>query len=338
MGDILDAQNKSFYHDIKSILQTARDNAYKSVNFIMVEAYWNIGKKIVEVEQNGETKAKYGSKLISELSKQLTVDFGSGFSARNIRNMRQLYNCFPIWQTVSAKLSWSHYLLILKIENEKAKDYYIQETIASNWSVRALERQINSLYYERLISSQEKQSVIQEAKENTKNLQLTAKDIIKDPYVLEFLDLKDNKSFRENELESALLEKIQEFLLELGRGFAFVSRQKRIKTQTSDFYIDLVFYNYLLKCFVLVDLKIGKLTHQDIGQIDMYVNMYDDLEKNESDNPTIGIILCTDKDETIVKYSHINSKDNLFVSKYQLYLPSEEELKREIERDVLGLR
>lgn len=338
MGDILDAQNKSFYHDIKSILQTARDNAYKSVNFIMVEAYWNIGKKIVEVEQNGETKAKYGSKLISELSKQLTVDFGSGFSARNIRNMRQLYNCFPIWQTVSAKLSWSHYLLILKIENEKAKDYYIQETIASNWSVRALERQINSLYYERLISSQEKQSVIQEAKENTKNLQLTAKDIIKDPYVLEFLDLKDNKSFRENELESALLEKIQEFLLELGRGFAFVSRQKRIKTQTSDFYIDLVFYNYLLKCFVLVDLKIGKLTHQDIGQIDMYVNMYDDLEKNESDNPTIGIILCTDKDETIVKYSHINSKDNLFVSKYQLYLPSEEELKREIERDVLGIK
>ena len=337
MGDILDAQNKSFYHDIKSILQTARDNAYKSVNFIMVEAYWNIGKKIVEVEQNGETKAKYGSKLISELSKQLTVDFGSGFSARNIRNMRQLYNCFPIWQTVSAKLSWSHYLLILKIEDEKAKDYYIQETIASNWSVRALERQINSLYYERLISSQEKQSVIQEAKENTKNLQLTAKDIIKDPYVLEFLDLKDNKSFRENELESALLEKIQEFLLELGRGFAFVSRQKRIKTQTSDFYIDLVFYNYLLKCFVLVDLKIGKLTHQDIGQIDMYVNMYDDLEKNESDNPTIGIILCTDKDETIVKYSHINSKDNLFVSKYQLYLPSEEELKREIERDVLNI-
>ena len=327
----------SFYEDIKSILQEARDTAYKSVNFIMVEAYWNVGKKIVEVEQNGETKAKYGSKLISELSKQLTVDFGSGFSARNIRNMRQLYNCFPIWQTVSAKLSWSHYLLILKIEDEKAKDYYIQETIASNWSVRALERQINSLYYERLISSQEKQLVIQEAKENTKNLQLTAKDIIKDPYVLEFLDLKDNKSFRENELESALLEKIQEFLLELGRGFAFVSRQKRIKTQTSDFYIDLVFYNYLLKCFVLVDLKIGKLTHQDIGQIDMYVNMYDDLEKNESDNPTIGIILCTDKDETIVKYSHINSKDNLFVSKYQLYLPTEEELKREIERDVLGI-
>lgn len=336
MKEVLQTQN-SFYHDIKSILQTARDNAYKSVNFIMVEAYWNIGKKIVEVEQNGETKAKYGSNLISELSKQLTVDFGSGFTPQNLRNMRQFYLVFSNCHTLCSELSWSHYRLIMRIENEKARDYYIQESIASNWSVRALERQINSLYYERLISSQEKQPVIQEAKENTKNLQLTAKDIIKDPYVLEFLDLKDNKSFRENELESALLEKIQEFLLELGRGFAFVSRQKRIKTQTSDFYIDLVFYNYLLKCFVLVDLKIGKLTHQDIGQIDMYVNMYDDLEKNESDNPTIGIILCTDKDETIVKYSHINSKDNLFVSKYQLYLPSEEELKREIERDVLNI-
>ena len=336
MKKVLQTQN-SFYHDIKSILQTARDNAYKSVNFIMVEAYWNIGKKIVEVEQNGETKAKYGSKLISELSKQLTIDFGKGFNTTNLKMMRQFYLIFPNRHTLCDQLSWSHYRLIMRIENEKARDYYIQETIASNWSVRALERQINSLYYERLISSQEKQPVIQESKENTKNLQLTAKDIIKDPYVLEFLDLKDNKSFRENELESAVIDKIQEFLLELGRGFAFVSRQKRIKTQSSDFYIDLVFYNYLLKCFVLVDLKIGKLTHQDIGQIDMYVNMYDDLEKSNDDNPTIGLILCTDKDETIVKYSHINSRDNLFVSKYQLYLPTEEELKREIERDVLGI-
>ena len=337
MSEILKQNCNNFFEDIKSILQNARNNAYKTVNFIMVEAYWNVGKKIVEVEQDGETKAKYGSNLINELSKQLTADFGVGFSARNLRNMRQFYYCFPIWQTVSAKLSWSHYLLILKLENEKAREYYIQESIASNWSVRALERQINSLYYERLISSQEKQSVIEESIEKTKDLLLTPKDIIKDPYVLEFLELKDNKSFRENELESAVIDKIQEFLLELGRGFAFVSRQKRIKTQSSDFYIDLVFYNYLLKCFVLVDLKIGKLTHQDIGQIDMYVNMYDDLEKSNDDNPTIGLILCTDKDETIVKYSHINSRDNLFVSKYQLYLPTEEELKREIERDVLGI-
>ena len=337
MNEILGQQNNNFYQDIKSILQLARDNAYKSVNFIMVEAYWNIGKKIVEVEQNGETKAKYGSKLIEELSRQLTVDFGKGFSVQSLWNMRQFYNAFPILSTLWRELSWSHYKLLIRIENQKAREWYIKESIASNWSVRALERQINSLYYERLLSSKEKQPVIEEAKENTKNLQLTPKDIIKDPYVLEFLDLKDNKSFRENDLECALLEKIQEFLLELGRGFAFVALQKRIKTQTSDFYIDLVFYNYLLKCFVLIDLKIGKLTHQDIGQIDMYVNMYDDLEKDTSDNPTIGIILCTDKDETVVKYSHINDRDNLFVSKYQMVLPTEEELIREVEGDVLEI-
>jgi hypothetical protein len=213
MSEILKQNSNNFYEDIKSILQNARNNAYKTVNFIMVEAYWNVGKKIVEVEQDGETKAKYGSNLINELSKQLTADFGVGFSARNLRNMRQFYYCFSIWQTVSAKLSWSHYLLILKLENEKAREYYIQESIASNWSVRALERQINSLYYERLISSQEKQSVIEESIEKTKDLLLTPKDIIKDPYVLEFLELKDNKSFRENELESAVIDKIQEFLL-----------------------------------------------------------------------------------------------------------------------------
>lgn len=328
----------SFYEDIKSILQKARDTAYKSVNFIMVKAYWNVGKKIVEVEQNGEVKAKYGTKLINELSSQLTADFGAGFSARNIRNMRQFYISFPIWQTVSAQLSWSHYILILRVENENARDYYIEETIKSNWSVRALERQINSLYYERLLSSKEKNLVIKEAQEKTKDLHLTSKDIIKDPYVLEFLDLKDNRAFRESELEMALLGKIQEFLLELGRGFAFVSRQKRIKTETSDFYIDLVFYNYLLRCFVLIDLKTGKLTHQDVGQMDMYVRMFDDLEKSKDDNPTIGIILCTDKDETVVKYSILNDNENLFASKYQIYLPSEEELKREIERDVFEIK
>jgi len=337
MSEILEQQNNNFYQDIKSILQFARDNAYRSVNFIMVEAYWNIGKKIVQEEQNGNDRAEYGTYLIKELSAQLTVEFGKGFTSTNLKMMRQFYNAFPNSHTLCDQLSWSHYRLIMRVENEKARKWYIKESIASNWSVRALERQINSLYYERLLSSKEKQPVIEEAKENTKSLQLTPKDIIKDPYVLEFLELKDNKSFRENELERALLEKIQEFLLELGRGFAFVARQKRIKTQTSDFYIDLVFYNYLLKCFVLIDLKIGKLTHQDIGQIDMYVNMYDDLEKDESDNPTIGIILCTDKDETVVKYSHINDKDNLFVSKYQMVLPSEEELKSEIERDILNI-
>jgi predicted nuclease of restriction endonuclease-like (RecB) superfamily len=216
----------------------------------------------------------------------------------------------------------------------------MHEAVAANWSVRALERQIGSHYYERIVASRDKSVVQAESEHNTKGMKLTPKDIIKDPYVLEFLDLKDNKNFREGDLESALIDKVQDFLLELGRGFAFVARQKHIRTEHSDFYIDLVFYNYILKCFVIIDLKSGKLTHQDIGQIDMYVNMYDELEKSEDDNPTIGIILCTDKDNTVVKFSSLNDNENLFVSKYQMYLPSEEELKAEIEKDIfeLGLR
>ncbi len=239
--------------------------------------------------------------------------------------------------TLCDQLTWSHYRLIIRLKDEKSRVWYMKESADSNWSVRALERQIGTHYYERILASKEKKPLTIEAKEKTKDLQLTPKDIIKDPYVLEFLDLKDNKSFRESELESALIEKIQEFLLELGKGFAFVARQKRIKTELSDFYIDLVFYNYILKCFVIIDLKRGKLTHQDVGQMDMSVRMYDDLEKDENDNPTIGIILCTDKDNTVVKYSVLNDNENLFVSKYQMYLPSEEELKAEIERDVLEL-
>jgi len=331
-------RNDDLYLSVKNILQSARDNAYRQVNFIMVEAYWNIGKQIVEEEQNGKDRAEYGSYLIKELSSRLTSEFGKGFSQRNIRNMRQFYICFPIWQTLSAKLSWSHYTLLLRIENSDAREWYAEESAKANWSVRALERQIGTFYYERIISSKEKQPVIAEATNNTKDLQLTPKDIIKDPYVLEFLDLKQNNAFYESDLESALIEKIQEFLLELGRGFAFVARQKRVKTETSDFYIDLFFYNYILKCFVLIDLKSGKLTHQDVGQMDMYVRMYNDMEKAENDNPTIGIILCTDKDNTVVKYSVLNENENLFVSKYQLYLPTEEELRAEIERDVLELQ
>jgi predicted nuclease of restriction endonuclease-like (RecB) superfamily len=303
----------------------------------MVEAYWNIGKRIVEEEQNGKDRAKYGSHLIKELSKQLTSDFGKGFSAQSISNMRQFYKSFPIFSALRRELSWTHYKLIIRLQNDDIKQWYMEETVLLNWTTRALERQIGTHYYERILASKDKKLVKEEAKENTKDLLVTPKDIIKDPYVLEFLDLKDNKSFRESELESALIEKIQDFLQELGKGFAFVARQKRIKTELSDFYIDLVFYNYILKCFVIIDLKRGKLTHQDIGQIDMYVKMYDDLEKDENDNPTIGIILCTDKDNTVVKYSSINDNDNLFVSKYQMYLPSEEELKAEIEKDIFEL-
>ncbi len=330
-------QNDVLYSSIKNILQNARDNAYRQVNFIMVEAYWNIGKQIIEEEQNGKDRAEYGSYLIKELSSRLTKEFGKGFSAQTLWNMRQFYRAFPILSTLWRELSWSHYKLIIRLDNEKARHWYAQESVKANWSVRALERQIGTFYYERIISSKDKSPVIAEAESNTKELLLTPKDLIKDPYVLEFLDLRQNNAFYESDLESALIEKIQEFLLELGRGFAFVARQKRIKTETSDFYIDLVFYNYILKCFVIIDLKSGKLTHQDVGQMDMYVRMYNDLEKAANDNPTIGIILCTDKDNTVVKYSVLNENENLFVSKYQLYLPTEEELKREIERDVLEL-
>ena len=326
-----------FYDQIKTILQSARDRAYTQVNFIMVEAYWHIGQRIVEEEQRGEDRAKYGSYLIRELSQQLTTEFGKGFTPTNIKMMRQFYQAFPNSRTLCDQLSWSHYRLIIRLKSEQARNWYMEETAHSNWSVRALERQIGTHYYERILASKEVVPVKDEAKENTKNLLITPKDIIKDPYVLEFLDLKDNKLFRESELESALIEKIQEFLLELGRGFAFVDRQKRIKTEHSDFYIDLVFYNYILKCFVIIDLKRGMLTHQDVGQMDMYVRMFDDLEKSEEDNPTIGIILCTSKDNTVVKYSVLNDNKNLFVSKYQLYLPTEEELKAEIEKDIFEL-
>lgn len=335
MSDIV--KKDDLYINIKEIIQSSKDFVYKQANYVMVEAYWFIGEKIVEEEQKGEERAKYGSSLIKELSKKLTLDFGKGFTTTNLKMMRQFYNTFPNRHTLCDQLTWSHYRLIIKIKSSQAQDWYIKEAVQSNWSVRALERQIGTHYYERILSSKDKQIVQEEATEKTRDLQLTPKDIIKDPYVLEFLNLKDNKSFRESELESGLIEKIQEFLLELGKGFAFVSRQKRIKTETSDFYIDLVFYNYILKCFVVIDLKRGKLTHQDIGQIDMYVKMYDDLEKEENDNPTIGIILCTDKDNTVVKYSSINDNDNLFVSKYQMYLPTEEELKAEIEKGIFEL-
>ena len=334
MSDMV--EKNSFYESVKNILQSARENAYKQVNFIMVEAYWSIGKQIVEEEQSGKDRAEYGKSLIIELSKKLTLEFGRGFSKRNLWNMRQFYLVFPKVQTLSAQLTWSHYQLLLRIENSATREWYINEAVAANWSVRALERQIGTHYYERILSSKEKELVVNEAKEKMKDLQLTPKDIIKDPYVLEFLDLKDNTNFRESDLESALIDKVQDFLLELGRGFAFVSRQKHIRTELSDFYIDLVFYNYILKCFVIIDLKRGKLSHQDIGQMDMYVNMFNDLEKAPEDNPTIGIILCTDKDNTVVKYSSIDN-EKLFVSKYQLYLPTEEELKAEIEKDILEL-
>jgi predicted nuclease of restriction endonuclease-like (RecB) superfamily len=319
----------SFLDSIRNTLTTARSQTQQSVNFIMVQAYWQVGQLIVEEEQKGAERATYGQGLIRALSERLTEDFGKGFSERNLRSMRSFYLTFPIQQTLSAKLSWSHYLLLLKVEAPEARVWYIQECTAANWSVRALERQINSHYYERLLLSQDKQAVANEANKNTQTLKYSPKDFVKDPYVLEFLNLKQSDRLYESTLEQALITDIQQFLLELGRGFAFVDRQQRISVEDDHFYIDLVFYNYLLKCFVIIDLKTGKLTHQDVGQMDMYVRLYDETRKSDDDNPTVGIILCSDKNETVVKYSSINNQ-TLFAAKYKLYLPSEQELKAEL--------
>lgn len=324
----------SLFESIKSAIESARAKARQTVNHIMTEAYWNIGRLIVEEEQKGSDRARYGERLIAELSDRLCTEYGKGFSKRNLHNMVKFYHSFPIVQTLSAQLSWSHYLLILKIESAEARGWYTKECEESNWSVRALERQINSHYFERLLLSRDKKELTKEADEKTKELKYTAKEFIKDPYVLEFLNISQNDKLYENDLEQALISEIQKFLLELGRGFAFVARQKRISLENDHFYIDLVFYNYLLKCFVLIDLKAGKLTHQDVGQMDMYVKLFDETQKASDDNQTVGIILCSDKNETVVKYSGINNQ-TLFASKYKLYLPSAEELKGEIETITL---
>jgi predicted nuclease of restriction endonuclease-like (RecB) superfamily len=325
--------SKGFHAEVKAILEKARNQAFKSVNFLMVEAYWNIGKKIVEEEQKGEKRAEYGSSLLYELSKYLVKEFGQGFTERNLRNMRQFYLLFPVRTTLRTELSWSHYRLLIRLENENARNFYSNEAVNCNWSVRALERQINSFYYERLLSSKEKTPVIEEMKANTRPLQHNIKDHLKDPYVMEFLDLKPDISYLEKDIEQSLINQMQKFLLELGRGFSFVARQQRIATDTSNFYIDLVFYNYILKCFILIDLKVGKLSHQDVGQMDMYVRMYEDKIRGKDDNPTIGLILCSEKDEVVAKYSVLQEDKQIFAAKYQLYLPTEQELINELARE-----
>ncbi len=319
------------YNEVAQILREARHTTYKAINFAMVEAYWKIGQKIVQKEQAGEEKAKYGNQLIKMLAAKLTEEFGKGFTKTNLNYMRRFYLTFPIVHALRDQLTWTHYRILLKVENEKARTFYIEETASNQWSTRTLERQINSFYYERILSSQNQALIKAEADKNAQPIQ--PEDIIKDPYVLEFLQLKENQTFLEKELEQALIEKLQAFLLELGRGFSFVARQRRITAENEHFYVDLVFYNYVLKCFVLIDLKVGKLTHQDIGQMDFYIRFWEDQFKPEGDNPTIGIILCSEKNETIVKYSILENNQQLFASKYKLYLPSEEELKAELERE-----
>lgn len=318
------------YADIKIILEHARSKARSAVNAAMVEAYWQIGQRIIEEEQQGQQKAEYGKRLMEDLSKALTVEFGKGFSYANLYNCRQFYVIFPnqdILYTLCRELSWSHLRLIMRLDSSKAITYYCNEAREQNWTVRQLERNIKTKSFERLLSSQPATSSRATANHAA---QLA---FIKDPYVLEFLQLPEIGRLKESKLEQAIIDELQKFLLELGKGFSFVARQMRISTETSHFFIDLVFYNYMLKCFVIIDLKTGKLSHQDIGQMDMYVRMFDDLKRGEDDNPTIGIILCDSKDETIVKYSVIQENQQLFASKYQRYLPTEEELIAEIERE-----
>jgi len=328
-------KDNSFITQIKDIIFTARQKAYTAVNSAMVEAYWLIGKRIVEEEQQGNERAAYGEEIIKILSVELTKEFGSGFGTRNLWDFKKFYLTFQeaeIMHTLCAQLSWSHIRLIMRVENKDAQKYYLKEAAENHWSVRTLDRNISTLYYNRLLSSQIKEPVIQEMKERTKDFQQDKFEFIKNPAVLEFLGLPNNSGYTENALEQAIINQMQKFLLEMGKGFAFVDRQKLIRTETGEFYIDLVFYNFVLKCFVLIELKTHKITHQDIGQLDMYVRMYDDLIKTDTDNPTIGILLCTKTDNTIARYSVLKENSQLFASKYMPYLPTEEELKAEIER------
>jgi predicted nuclease of restriction endonuclease-like (RecB) superfamily len=318
------------YETIKLVLSKAREKAYSAVNLAMVEAYWNIGRIVCEA-QGAHERAEYGEYLIKNLSKKLTEEFGKGFTVANLKNMRQFYSTFKNGYALRSQLSWTHYRLLMRIEKDDVRSFYLEECIRNNWSTRQLERQINSFYYERILSSQDKDVVRQEIRQLEPGLQ--PEDIVKDPFVLEFLNLKENQNYLEKDLEKGLVDNLQAFLLELGKGFSFVARQKRITADGDHFYIDLVFYNYVLKCFVLIDLKVGKLTHQDIGQMDFYVRYFEKEIKHESDNPTIGIILCSEKNETIVKYSVLEESRQLFASKYMLYLPTEEELGKELKRE-----
>jgi predicted nuclease of restriction endonuclease-like (RecB) superfamily len=339
---------------VVAILEQARSHAARSINHYMVLAYWQIGKEIIQEQQQGKSRAHYGQRVIESLSERLAHHYGRGFSVTSLKYFRTFYLVYAdrtpeigrltgdqfkkgrqtgdeSSQGFHPNLSWSHYRALMRVENIQARAFYEIEATNNGWKKVDLERQIHSFFYERLLKSQDKQGMLKLTQEGH-HFQHPI-DMIKDPYILEFLDLPDDKSLRESDLESALIDNLQAFLLELGKGFSFVARQKRIRFEDEDFYVDLVFYNFLLKCFVLIDLKIGKLTHQDIGQIDSYVRMYEDQFKVQGDNPTIGLILCSQKNEAVARYSVLNESQQIFASKYKLYLPDEEELRRELQRE-----
>lgn len=328
-----DPQLASLLGNLGELIRDARQKVLRAVDTVQVQTCWQIGRHIVEFEQEGARRAEYGKQLLSKLAKSLTEEFGKGFDVSNLRYMRLFYQAFPIRDALRHELSWTHYRRLLRVDNKLARHWYMNESAIQNWSSRALERQINTLYYERLLTSRDRPAVEHEAATHIQNMKAHPRDFIRDPVILEFLGMPNAGLTQETNLEQALINQLQAFLLELGKGFAFIARQQRISTDSKDFYIDLVFYNYLLKCFVIFDLKRGELTHQDVGQMDMYVRMYDDLKRGAEDGPTVGIILCAQKDESVVRYSVLEGNEQLFASKYKLVLPSEEELRAELDRE-----
>ena len=325
-----DNEFNNFVNNIKDLVINSRNKVYQTVNTEMLSLYWNIGRIIMEIQQ-GDERAIYGDAVLDKLSQKLTNEFGKGFSSRNLRTMRKFYLMYPIWKTVSAKLSWSHYLELIKIEEVPKRNFYLNECINAKWSVRELQRQRDSLLYERLAISADKEKIL-ELSEKGQVLE-TGKDLVKDPFVLEFLDIKENTNYLESDLEKNIIEHLKEFLLELGKGFSYVGNQVRFTLDEEHFYPDLVFYNRILRCFVIIDLKIGKVLHQDIGQMQMYVNYYDREIKSNDENNTIGILLSTNKNETVVKYTLPEDNKTIFSSEYKLHMPTEQELINAIEEE-----
>lgn len=330
MNNIIGITENILLQEIRQVLDNARKQIAYNVNSAMVQAYWQVGKFIVEYEQGGQNRAEYGQMILKSLSERLTADYGNGFTVTNLKYMRKFYLLFPKSHALRDQLTWTHYRILLKVEDEVARNYYLEECIHENWSSRQLERQINTMYYERLLASRDKEKVKKESRTEKTQI-LSSKEIIRDPFVLEFLGIPQGEHFLESDLEQMLISKLQMFLLELGKGFSFVARQKRISFDNQHFYIDLVFYNYLAKCFVLIDLKADRLTHQDIGQMQMYVNYYTREMMTPGDNPPIGIILCAEKNDAVVKYTLPEGDNQIFAAKYMTYMPTEQELKELIE-------
>ena len=322
--------------DMCGIIESSQKAAHQAVNTTLVRRNWLLGYRIASEEMRGKERAKYGAEIIKKLAKELSAEYGKGFTKSNLYSFYSFYKTYPeIFQTVSGKsqelLSWSHYAVLLQVDDEKARAWYEKEATEQTWSVRTLQRNVSSQYYYRMLQTQKREIVETEMKELTAEYQSDKLEFIKNPMIAEFLGLASNTDFTESDFEKSILSNLQKFLMELGKGYAFVARQQHIHTEKQDYFIDLVFYNYILKCFVLIDLKTQKITHQDVGQMDMYIRMYDELKRSDGDNPTIGIVLCADTDEDIARYSVLHGNEQLFASKYKLYLPTEEELRKEIE-------